>query len=237
MFALVQMKLSKKMMRNLNKGKVMRKDQNKSIDRYSANERTNHWIVAMSFIMVTISGLSLFHPVLFWMSSLFGGGVWVRILHPFFGLVMVVAFYFFVIPLWKDNQIKSHDIEWIKHIKDVFLKKEDNLPQVDKYNAGQKLLYYFLICCMGILFFSGIIIWRSYFSMYFSIPMIRKAVLAHSVFALMLICAIIVHIYAAIWVKGSITAMIRGKVTKIWALKHHSIWFHKINHQSKSDKK
>ena len=43
--------------------------------------------------------------------------------------------------------------------------------------------------------------------------------------ALVLICAIIVHIYAAIWVKGSLTAMLRGYVTAGWAWKHHRAWF------------
>jgi len=41
-----------------------------------------------------------------------------------------------------------------------------------------------------------------------------------------LICAIIVHIYAAIWVKGSVRAMTRGTVSYGWAWKHHRLWFH-----------
>ncbi len=208
----------------------------KTIERYSANERTKHWIVAISFIMLTTSGLALFHPIFFWMGNLFGGGVWTRILHPFFGMIMLIAFCFFAFPLWKDNKIRSYDLEWIKHIKDVFLKKEEKLPKIDKYNAGQKLLYHFLLICMIILFLSGIIIWRSYFSSYFAIFMIRCASLFHSLFAFMLICAIIVHIYAAIWVKGSIQAMTRGNVTFLWALKHHRLWLNKINQDKENFK-
>jgi formate dehydrogenase subunit gamma len=40
-----------------------------------------------------------------------------------------------------------------------------------------------------------------------------------------LIISIIVHIYAAIWVKGSMGAMLRGFVTFGWARKHHRKWF------------
>ena len=47
---------------------------NKPILRYNANERTNHWIVAILFILAGLSGLALFHPALFWLSHLFGGG-------------------------------------------------------------------------------------------------------------------------------------------------------------------
>ena len=42
---------------------------------------------------------------------------------------------------------------------------------------------------------------------------------------LVLICGIIVHIYAALWIKGSIGAMVRGTVTFGWARKHHPKWF------------
>lgn len=63
---------------------------NKPILRYNANERTNHWIVAILFFMAGLSGLALFHPALFWLSHLFGGGPWTRILHPFMGVAMFV---------------------------------------------------------------------------------------------------------------------------------------------------
>jgi formate dehydrogenase subunit gamma len=52
------------------------------IVRYTANERTNHWIVAIAFVLAALSGLALFHPALYWLSALFGGGPWTRILHP-----------------------------------------------------------------------------------------------------------------------------------------------------------
>jgi len=42
------------------------------------------------------------------------------------------------------------------------------------------------------------------FSLYFSIGVIRLASVVHAVCALVLICAILLHIYAAIWVKGSL---------------------------------
>ena len=42
--------------------------------------------------MAALSGLALFHPALFWLSNLFGGGPWTRILHPFMGVVMFVLF-------------------------------------------------------------------------------------------------------------------------------------------------
>ena len=44
------------------------------IVRYTAGERTTHWIVAIAFVLLALSGLALFHPSMFWLSNLFGGG-------------------------------------------------------------------------------------------------------------------------------------------------------------------
>jgi formate dehydrogenase subunit gamma len=49
--------------------------------------------VAILFFMAGLSGLALFHPALFWLSNLFGGGPWTRILHPFMGVLMFVLFH------------------------------------------------------------------------------------------------------------------------------------------------
>ncbi|WP_459616582.1 formate dehydrogenase subunit gamma [Bordetella sp. 2513F-2] len=202
------------------------------IQRYSANERTNHWIIAITFVMLALSGLALFHPAFFWLSHLFGGGPWTRILHPFIGLVMFFCFLVFAAHMWRHNRMNQADRQWLRQLGDVVNNREDRLPEVGKYNAGQKLLYYVLILCMLGLFVSGIVMWREYFSFYFPIDVIRAASVLHAVCAFVLICAIIVHIYAAIWVKGSVRAMVRGTVTPGWAWKHHRGWFREVRKES-----
>jgi len=195
------------------------------IVRYEPATRINHWIVAISFVLLALSGLALFHPALFWLTNLFGGGPWTRILHPFIGLVMVIAFVFLGAKLWHENVMQPRDWQWLRQIKDVVNNREDALPEVGKYNAGQKLLFYAIVFCLIGLLLSGIVIWRAYFAVYFSVEVIRFASLLHAFCAFVLICAIIVHIYAAIWVKGSVRAMTRGTVSYGWAWKHHRLWF------------
>jgi formate dehydrogenase subunit gamma len=34
----------------------------------------------------------------------------------------------------------------------------------------------------------------------------------------------IVHVYAAIWVRGTLPAMVKGRVTGGWAWRHHRKW-------------
>ena len=38
------------------------------IRRYTARERSNHWLVAILFVMAALSGLALFHPAFFFFS-------------------------------------------------------------------------------------------------------------------------------------------------------------------------
>lgn len=198
------------------------------IVRYRAPTRINHWIVAISFVLVALSGLSLFHPALFPLSMLFGGGPWTRILHPFIGLVMVVAFALLGGRMWRDNLLTANDVKWLMGIRDVLENKDEDLPPVGRFNAGQKLLFWSIIGCLSALLLTGFVIWRAYFSHYFPIGFIRLSVLAHALFGWVLICAIVVHIYAAIWIKGSVKAMTRGKVSYGWAFKHHRDWFRQV---------
>ncbi len=196
--------------------------------RYTAGTRINHWIVAASFLLLALSGLALFHPALFWLTNLFGGGPWTRILHPFIGVFMVAAFALLGAGLWRDNYLEQRDWIWLKKIRDEITDHEENLPEVGRYNGGQKLLFFTIVACLIGLLLTGVVIWRSYFSAFFSIRVLRYASLLHAVCGFVLICAIIVHIYAGIWVKGSIRAMTRGWVTPGWAWKHHRAWFREI---------
>jgi formate dehydrogenase subunit gamma len=198
------------------------------IVRYAAATRINHWIVAISFVLLALSGLALFHPALFWLTNLFGGGPWTRILHPFIGCVMVAAFGLLAAEMWQDNFMQPRDWVWLRKIKDVLNNREQDLPDVGRYNAGQKLLFFTMVGCLIVLLLSGIVIWRVYFSALFPVGLLRLASLLHAFCAFVLIFAIIVHIYAAIWVKGSIRAMTRGVVSAGWAWKHHRAWFREV---------
>jgi formate dehydrogenase subunit gamma len=203
----------------------MNHDDSHLLVRYTPNERTNHWITAITFVLLALSGLAMFHPAIFWLSALFGGGQWTRILHPFVGLVMFVSFLILVLRFWHHNYLDRNDWQWMRQIDDVLANREEKLPEIGRYNAGQKLLFFVMVACLLLLLLSGIVIWRRYFSFYFPIDVVRAAALIHAIAAFVLICGIIVHIYAALWIKGSISAMVRGTVTLGWARKHHPRWF------------
>lgn len=202
---------------------------NDLIPRYSTGDRVNHWVVAITFVLAALAGLALFHPFFFWLSSLFGGGTWTRILHPFLGMVMAVFFLGTYLRFRADNHITEADREWMRHGREILRNHEPHIPEVGKYNAGQKYLFKLQAITVLLLFLSGIVIWQPYFAPSFPITWLRVAVVIHAVAAFALILGIIVHIYAAIWVKGSVRAMTRGTVTRAWAKQHHPAWYRDVS--------
>ncbi|MDE9550773.1 formate dehydrogenase cytochrome b556 subunit [Xenorhabdus bovienii] len=202
------------------------KKRNDIIIRHSPIERINHWAVVIVFLFTAISGLGFFFPSLNWMMSIFGTPQLSRILHPFVGSVMFFLFVFMFFRYFKHNLLDRDDIEWAKHVHNVL--RNEEAGDIGQYNLGQKGIYWSVSVCLILLLVSGIIIWRPYFAEYFPIPVIRMALLVHSLSAIGLILTIIVHAYAAFWVKGSVRAMVEGWVTRGWAKKHHPRWYREI---------
>jgi formate dehydrogenase subunit gamma len=203
-------------------------DARATIQRYTAGQRVNHWLLALTFFLAGLSGLALFHPALFWLSGLFGGGPWTRILHPFLGLAMLLFFVLLGGTIFTHVGMTRRDWTWLGRIGDVVNGREGRLPEVGRYNAGQKLVFYIAALCLAGLLITGIVIWRAYFGSDFTVGGIRLASVIHAICAVVLICTIIVHIDSAIWVRGSVRAMTRGTVTPGWAWKHHRAWFREI---------
>ena len=201
----------------------------RQIRRYEDGTRVNHWFVAMLFICAGLSGLAIFHPALFPLSMLFGGGPWTRILHPFFGVLMVLGFVILFFQVWRENMWKSRDTAWLKAAPHLIMTgDEKGMPLAGKYNAGQKMVFWVFALCLITLFVTGFVFWQPWFANYFSIPLRRVAVVLHAISAVMLILSVISHVYAAIWVKGTMQAMTRGTVSDNWARQNHPLWYRDI---------
>ena len=198
----------------------------KDLRRYTAPERANHWAVGMSFILLALSGLAFFHPYFWPLTNLFGGGTWARILHPFLGVLMTLSFVAMFFRFRALNVMTPTDRQWLDRAKEMVNGEDQNMPEQGKYNGGQKLLFWALVICMMLLFVSGISLWRAYFS--FPVGLIRFGAVIHAATAAVMIGLIMVHVYAAIWVKGTIRAMWYGTVTRAWARQHHRAWYRQV---------
>ncbi|MCW6509400.1 formate dehydrogenase subunit gamma [Lichenifustis flavocetrariae] len=199
-----------------------------TVDRYGPAARANHWVTAASLILLAISGLALFTPSLFFLTDFFGGGQNTRMLHPWFGIVLFVSFFVFFFQLWRANLWTRTDFVWLSRIGDLIAGHEERLPELEKYNAGQKFVFWAMSGLILILIVSGVIIWDQYFADATAIGTKRIAILAHSVAAVLIICVFILHVYAGIWTRGTLRAMTRGSVTGGWAWRHHRKWLRKL---------
>ncbi|BDG02668.1 formate dehydrogenase subunit gamma [Anaeromyxobacter oryzae] len=193
------------------------------VPRYSTAERLTHWAVALAYVALFLSGLALFHPFFFWTSALFGGAAFMRVLHPFLGVALVVLFYPYALRLWKDNVLLPSDRKWLGSMFAYMNKRGETFVE-GKYNAGQKLMYWSMVIVIAVLALSGIALWRPFFSSSFSAGTKQLAAVVHAFLAFVMFVGIGVHVYAAYWTKGSMRAMTRGSVTRSWARFHHPGW-------------
>src|SRR5262245_48558784 len=198
--------------------------QSHELQRYSDKERMYHWLTVILLLMAACSGMALFHPSLFFLTIFTGGGPWTRILHPFIGIATVLVFVFLYLRVRVDNQMNEHDKEWRAKMGEMLKGNKNAMPPAGKYNAAQKMVFWSMSICLLVLLATGFVFWRPYFAHYFPIDIVRLAVVLHAIAATVMVLSVIVHVYAAIWVKGTLSAMTRGTVTKAWARQNHALW-------------
>lgn len=198
----------------------------KDLQRYTASQRANHWVTGICFILLGLSGLAFFHPAFFPLTQLFGGGTWARILHPYIGVILGVSFAIMFVRFRALNLMTKTDWDWLSRIGEMVDGNDHNMPEQGKYNGGQKIMFWGMAAAVAILVVSGIVMWRAFFN--FPVGLVRFAAVAHAAAAAFMIALAIVHVYAAIWTRGTIRAMWYGTVTRAWAKQHHRAWYRQV---------
>ncbi|TPW36039.1 formate dehydrogenase subunit gamma [Oecophyllibacter saccharovorans] len=191
-------------------------------------DRLLHWGNATCFALAAFSGLSFFFPSLDIMGRVLGPGQLARTLHPFMGIAVFCFLFIMFFRFVRHNLPDRFDILWFKNIVGVLMNQHGKDLHIGKYNAGQKVLFWCIMSLIWVLMISGLMVWRKYFAGYFSQSVLRVAILVHSAAAISLMMLILGHIYMGIWVRGSITGMVTGFVTRRWARVHHDRWFEGI---------
>ncbi|HRO15696.1 MAG TPA: formate dehydrogenase subunit gamma [Paracoccus sp. (in: a-proteobacteria)] len=205
------------------------------VNRYRGWTRANHWLTAACLILLALSGFALFHPSLYWLTGLFGGGQTTRWIHPFIGVVLVFSFLLLFLQLVRYNIPRREDLVWAERIGDVVAGNEERLPEVGKYNMGQKMIFWSMFWLIVILIVSGIMIWEQFFGGLVTIPTRRMAMLVHSIAAVLMLLTFIIHVFAAIWTRGTLSAMTTGNVSGGWAWRHHRKWLRELAGRQKVD--
>ena len=149
------------------------------VRRYSGSARWNHWIVAISFIVLLLSGLAMFHPSLFVVGeTLFGSGWMARWIHPWAGVALTVAFLGLFVRFLPANLPHFSDFTWFAGMKHVLAGHDEYLPELGKYNAGQKFVFWSQMVLTCTLFVTGVALWDAnlpIFEQYTGIPSHHRA--------------------------------------------------------------
>ena len=151
-----------------------------TVSRYRGFTRANHWVTALSLIVLLLSGMALFSPYLYFLTGLFGGGQTTRWLHPFVGVLLFFSFLVLFLQLWRLNLPKPEDVTWVENIGEVIKGEEEKLPELGKYNAGQKFVFWAMTGLIVVLIVSGVMIWQQYFPDLVGIPVRRWACLLYT---------------------------------------------------------
>lgn len=218
-----------------------------NVVRFNGLERFAHWLTAISFIVLGLTGLNM----------LFGRYVLIPVLGPeaFAALTLAgkyahsfVAFGFMagvvlMIVLWiRDNLPDRYDLVWIAKSGGMFMKGVH--PPARKFNAGQKMIFWIVVLGGLSLSVSGISLMFPFdFTLFAStneianvfglglrtdytpIEEMQLSQNWHAIVALGMIIVIIAHIYiGSLGMEGAFTAMGTGLVDENWAREHHSVW-------------
>jgi formate dehydrogenase subunit gamma len=195
--------------------------------RFSFAERARHWMAALSFLYAALSGLALWSPHLFWLSSVLGGGETVRRWHPWGGVVFGVALGLMFRNWAREMKLDADDKVWLANAHKYAVHDEEGLPEPGRFNAGQKMLFWLQSLAVIVLIATGVVLW---FPEAMPRALRLAAILVHPAVAVLSIGGIIVHIYmGTAAVPGALRGMIQGWVRPGWAAAHHPKWYRDIS--------
>jgi formate dehydrogenase subunit gamma len=199
------------------------------VQRYNFAERAYHWINAIAYTYLMLTGLAIFTPLAYWLAYVLGGPATIRYWHPWIGLIYLATI-FWMHRMWKrDMQKIPQDEQWSKNIRAYAENRDELMPPQGRFNAGQKQFWWVMLYCTFILLITGIIMWipeKMPRELHWVLPI---TVFIHSATALITIAAFIIHVYMSVWVTpGSVKAMVAGHVSTRWARHHHRLWYEKI---------
>ncbi|RMG03491.1 MAG: formate dehydrogenase subunit gamma [Nitrospirae bacterium] len=185
-------------------------------------ERFNHWVMAISFLILFFTGLGFLYHSLAWINKVFGGVQIASDIHKWAGVIFSISLVLSLGSyLGEALRFTKEDSGWISSLGGYFSKTAEPPPQ-GKMNAGQKIFYLFIVVIGGIaISVSGYILWLS--------PSSRGMILfghfLHNLAYVVFAFTVPLHIYLGTAANpGTFRVMTKGTVTKAWAKKHHGKW-------------
>jgi len=205
------------------------------IVRYTLKERMCHWLSAVSYVYLLLTGLALFTPYLYWIAYVLGGGPTVRFWHPWVGLV------FFVIQMWMHSmwssqmKVTDQDLDWSKTLKAYVTNRDEQVAPAGHFNHGQKQFYWIMYYSTLVLIVTGVLMWFPELVSLKAHGLMPVVIFLHCTAALFTIGAFLIHVYmGVVFVSGGLQGILWGHVPISWAKAHHRLWYEKVKSEDRS---
>lgn len=202
------------------------------IERFTPGERTVHWTMAISFVILAVSGvimlfgkyvlLPVFGLTLFgWLAFL------CKNIHNFVGPVFTISIILFFVRFVKDNLPKATDIKWIAKFGGLLSGEH---VSSGRFNAGEKIMFWGLVVVLGLIISSsGLVLDMLVPGIEYSRATMQVASIIHIVASILATAMVMGHIYlGTIGMEGAYGAMRTGYVDETWAKEHHDLWLAEI---------
>jgi formate dehydrogenase subunit gamma len=195
------------------------------IVRFKAFERFSHWLTAVSFVILGLTGLNItFGKIL--LLPIVGPDMFsdisqaAKYVHNFTSLAFVAGLLLVIVIFFRDNFFEKVDLDWIRQ-GGGFIKNKH--APAGRFNPGEKLVYWLSLAAGVTVSVSGFLLLFPFFET--NIAEMQLAQVVHAVVAVLFIALILGHIYiGTLGMEGAFEAMGTGEVDLNWAKEHHDLW-------------
>jgi len=191
----------------------------------STEEIVNHWIMAISCILLIITGYAFLFK-LEQVYALFGSNATMKVVHNWAGVVFTISLFATMFNyLHEALTFDADDWAWIKMGGGYLSRKPVKAPPMGKLNTGQKF-YYLAILAAGIaIAASGFGIWL----MAGTRTIVLVSHLVHNLAFILFVVAIPAHAYLGTLANpGTFRIMVYGTVPIEFARKKYPKWMKEI---------
>lgn len=203
-------------------------DTGRVIERFTYFERAAHWSVAISFVLLAVSGIVIALGKFFLLpvigATLFGWLTYaLKTLHNFAGPVFAVALLVFIFTYLRDNLPRAGDMGWLAKGGGMF--SGEHVPS-GRFNAGEKIVFWGGVIVLGLIVVaSGLVLNQLVPGLANTRSQMQIANIVHGVSSFLMMAMFVGHIYmGTLGVKGAYQAMTTGYVDEAWAKEHHELW-------------
>lgn len=207
-------------------------DTGRMVERFTPLERAAHWVNAIAFVVLAVSGLVMAFgkfvllPVLG--HTLFGWIAFVlKTAHNFAGPLFAVSLVIVILTFARDNLPRKGDLTWL--LKGGGLLGSHEVPS-HRYNAGEKLVFWAGVFVLGLVVVaSGLVLDDVLPGLAWLRGDMQVAHMVHGTATVLMMALFMGHIYiGTIGMKGALDGMRTGYVDEGWAKEHHELWYDDI---------